>query len=120
MRKKIYILLVLTLCFVVAYIDFSRPEFDSEKWKNSDCDSPNLSVRRDMVDALTASSILKNKTKHQVIDILGEPDNPEGYFKEYNLVYCIGPERGFGVDYEWLAIKLSSDDTVSEYRLVRD
>jgi hypothetical protein len=40
------------------------------------------------------------------VALLGEPPKTE-YFKEFDLVYYLGPERGFmGIDSEWLVLKL--------------
>ena len=52
--------------------------------------------------------------------MLGSPKD-HGYFKEYDLVYWLGPERGFlRIDSEWLAISFGEDGKVNEYLLVRD
>ena len=43
------------------------------------------------------------------------------YFADYQLVYWLGPERGFiSLDSEWLAVRIGPDQRVAEARIVRD
>jgi hypothetical protein len=52
--------------------------------------------------------------------LLGEPSD-EGYFREWDFVYWLGPERSYmGIDSEWLVVRLGRDGRVTEYRIVRD
>ena len=53
--------------------------------------------------------------------MLGKP-TATNYFKdEYDMVYWLGPERGFiGIDSEWLAISLDPNGAVRNYKIVRD
>jgi hypothetical protein len=73
-----------------------------------------------MVDDLLARYHLVGMTKAAVLHLLGE-DPPTGYFREFDLVYWLGPERGLmSIDSEWLVIKLDAKGTVSEASLVTD
>ncbi len=58
-------------------------------------------------------------TKTEIDESLGVP--PEtNYFREYDYVYWLGPERGFmSIDSEWLGIRFEND-VVLEARLLRD
>ena len=52
--------------------------------------------------------------------MLGEPPHT-GYFKDWDLVYWLGRERGFiSIDSEWLVVRLDPKGWVREYRIVRD
>jgi hypothetical protein len=43
------------------------------------------------------------------------------YFSDYQIVYWLGPERGFiSIDSEWLAIWIGPDQRVTDARIVRD
>jgi hypothetical protein len=45
--------------------------------------------------------------------LLGVPP-PTPYFREYDYVYWLGPERGlFSIDSEWLVVKLQNDVVVA-------
>lgn len=59
--------------------------------------------------------------KEEVFELLGEPTET-AYFKEpNNIVYYLGPERGFmSIDSEWLVIWLDEQDRVVEYKILRD
>ena len=99
----------------------NRIAFASETWKNvnvQNCHSRDAKRIR-MVDDLLAKHDLKGMSKAEVETLLGEGDRT-GYFKDYDMVYCLGPERGFlPLDSEWLVIKLNQN-RVQEYRLARD
>jgi hypothetical protein len=73
-----------------------------------------------MADWLVGSGTLRGKTRQDVITLLGEPSD-EGYFRKWDLVYWLGPERGyFSIDSEWLVLRLGRDDRVIECRIDRD
>ena len=49
-----------------------------------------------------------------------EPDKTE-YFKEWDLVYWLGPERGFiSIDSEWLVFRFDGQKKVTDYKIMRD
>jgi hypothetical protein len=77
-------------------------------------------VRLKMADRLVAWRTLQGKTRQQVVDLLGKPSD-EGYFRHWDLVYWLGPERGFiSIDSEWLVARLGNDDRVIDCRIVTD
>jgi hypothetical protein len=66
--------------------------FDPVAW--SDPARMRQGVRLAMADRFIARRTLQGMTRSEVIKRLGEPSD-EGYFKEWDLVYWLGPERGF-------------------------
>jgi outer membrane protein assembly factor BamE (lipoprotein component of BamABCDE complex) len=73
-----------------------------------------------MVDDFLAKHKLRGMTKQEIVELLGEPDDTD-YFSNWDMVYWLGPERGFmQLDSEWLVIDLDDLQRVSEYRLVTD
>jgi len=97
----------------------SRQRFDAVAWKADDRSFTNA-VRIQMVDDLLRRHSFRGMTREQVVAIVGEPDKTE-YFKERDLVYWLGPERGFiSIDSEWLVFRLDSQKKVTDLRIVRD
>jgi hypothetical protein len=96
-------------------------EFEAAAWKARSLDAGQMwPTRLRMVDDLLKSERLIGATRQQVEDLLGPPDKTE-YFRDWTMVYWLGPERGaFRIDSEWLGIRLSQSGVVSEARLLRD
>jgi hypothetical protein len=79
-----------------------------------------LSIRGCMVDDLLATHDFHGRSRADIVGFLGDPPKT-GYFREYDLVYWLGPERGFmSIDSEWLVFRLDTTQRVVEYRLVTD
>ena len=92
--------------------------FDASRWKLVER-SDDL-TRQDMVGSLFWRGVLDGRTEREVLQILG-PDCECGYFKEWDLVYWLGPERSWmSLDSEWLVIRFDEAGRVSEYTLVTD
>ncbi len=73
-----------------------------------------------MADRLVAQRTLRGKTRVEVVALLGEPP-PTEYFRNWDLVYWLGPERAlFSIDCEWLVFRLDQTGRVADYRIVRD
>ncbi len=73
-----------------------------------------------MVDDLLRQNRLVGITRTEVVALLGTPAQT-GYFREYDLVYWLGPERGlFSIDSEWLVMRTDSLGRVTEAKLVTD
>lgn len=95
---------------------FNRRTFDSQVWKQGNQDE----VRIRMVDCLLRRYNLIGKSRSEVVELIGEPDNTL-YFREYDMVSRLGNERGFiGIDSEWLVLRLDTGQVVTEFRIVRD
>lgn len=95
-----------------------RRPFDAAAWRGEKTLTNDVRIR--MVDDLLRRHSFRGMTREQVTAIVGEPDQT-GYFKEWDLVYWLGPERGFfSIDSEWLVFRLDSEMKVTDYRIVRD
>ena len=109
-------MLVVGCGFVTGYLPV-RP-FDSALWK--DVRTADNHVRLSMVEWLVRSGRLDGLARPQVMELLGPP-NGDSYFREWDLVYLLGPERGlFSIDSEWLVVRFGADGRVAEYDVVRD
>ena len=96
----------------------NRRDFDPVEWQGQK--SMNNDVRIRMVDDLLRRHSFKGMTREQVTAIIGEPDKTE-YFKDWDMVYWLGPERGFiRIDSEWLVFRLDSHKKVIDLQIVRD
>lgn len=74
-------------------------------------------VRVWMVDDLLRRYQFKGMTREEVVRLLGEP-NTTSYFKNWDMVYWLGYQRGFmGLDYEWLVLRLDEGQKVTEYKI---
>jgi len=95
-----------------------RQRFDPIAWQAEK--SPTNDVRIRMVDDLLRRHRFRGMTREQVTALVGEPEKTE-YFKEWDLVYWLGPERGWvSIDSEWLVFRLDNQKKVADYKIVRD
>jgi hypothetical protein len=96
----------------------AREPFDSAAWQ--DRDQIENAARIRMVDHLLDHHDLGSKTRGEIVALLGDPDRTE-YFRDWDMVYWLGPERSFfSIDSEWLVFRLDPDSRVVEHRIVRD
>lgn len=113
------------LLFGPIYYDSARERlrripFESASWQNPGKVDGQDPIRIRMVDDLVRSRRLDHQSRAEVDKLLGKPTSTN-YFKEYDLVYWLGPERGFfSIDSEWLVIRFDKSEFVQEYRIVRD
>ena len=106
--------------------DTHRTQFNSASWKNEELANESTPIRLSMppirlrmVDDLLERYTLKGMSKKQIDELLGIP-KPTGYFRDYDYVYWLGPERGtFPIDSEWLVIKFR-DNAVVEAKILTD
>lgn len=95
-------------------------QFHPSLWQDSAAIYGPLQLRGCMVDDLRRRHRLRGLTREDVVELLGEP-RPTGYFRDYDLVYWLGPERGaISIDSEWLVMRLDNNGRVVEERLVTD
>jgi outer membrane protein assembly factor BamE (lipoprotein component of BamABCDE complex) len=111
-----------TIFVVLLFVIFAfwprKQPFDPIGWQ--DQERIQKGVRLEMADRLIADHQLDGLTKTEVLKLLGEPP-ATSYFKDWDLVYWLGNERGFvSIDSEWLVIRFDANARVSEYRIVRD
>jgi hypothetical protein len=108
--------LPVTCAFEMGYLPVRS--FDAELWRKSTRYAD--TARVEMVDSLIWSGRLDGLTRSEVEELLGPPGTA-GYFRDWDMVYRLGDERGlFPVDSEWLVIRIGSGGRVSEYRIERD
>jgi len=116
-RMLLALLALLLLAGCVTWLVSHRKSFDPAVWRNR---ATSDSVRLQMADDLVRNHKLKGLTKVEVVTLLGQPPQTP-YFKAYDLVYYLGPERGFmSIDSEWLIVKLGADGRVAEAKIGRD
>lgn len=107
---------------MILYVVFYSPlPFVESMW------NPEVAARNDplhkkarMADRLVSSKALIGKPRQEIAQMLGEP-SPTGYFKDWDMVYNLGSERGFmAIDSEWLVIRLDNSGVAVEADVVRD
>jgi hypothetical protein len=121
MGKKLRVAFALTAVALSArgswFVFRPGRHFDPSLWGNSHTPA---SVRLRMADDLVDNKKLIGLMRQEVVARLGEPPKTE-YFKEFDLVYYLGPERGFmSIDSEWLVMKLGPDGRVVRATIARD
>ena len=134
-KKKIFVVLLSILLvvaaapFVVLFVSvgkeygeeyLSRVNFDSDLWQNDQAINREPYPRLRMVDNLLKKHNLNGKDHNEIITLLGKPEETP-YFKEYEIVYWLGPERNFiSIDSEWLVININEKGIVDEYHVFTD
>jgi len=91
-------------------------EFSKEEWLDK------KEQRVELVDDLIDRKMLDGLTENEVLELLGEPEKNNYYFKslEWDFIYYLGLERGlFRIDSEWLLIWIE-DGVVDRYEIHRD
>jgi hypothetical protein len=95
-------------------------EFEPVAWRRNERGDLMWPTRLAMVDDLLARHPMRGLSRDSVEQLLGPRDSTD-YFREWDLVYWLGPERGLvRIDSEWLVLNLGSDGRVSNYQIVRD
>ena len=101
-------------------VPFDPVPFDSQTWKQTPSEFSLQSVRLRMANDLVSTHLRDGMTREEVVGMLGEPDETP-YFAEYDMVYHLGQERHpFGIDSEWLVIRLDANRQAAEILLVTD
>lgn len=97
----------------------NRFPFISSKWQDSSLVRSNHPVRIGMVDDFMISYKPYQKSKPEILKLLGKPDYNEE-LKEWDLVYWLSEEDAlFGASSMWFVIEFDSNGAVSEYRTIR-
>lgn len=102
---------------------YNHKKFNAMVWQNprsSEYIAYNLTPRQRMVDDLV-NNFLPGKTQEEIEANLG-PSLNTGYFSgtEESFIYVLGPERGFGVDYEWLLIWVDDAGCFERFEITTD
>lgn len=105
---------------LVPTVDFTAMAFDAQTWRDSKPDFSLTSVRLRMVDDLLSRSPLVGMTLDEIEALLGPRDDTP-YFADADLVYFLGQERHpFGIDSEWLVVRLGPDGRAVTASLATD
>ncbi len=95
-----------------------RQRFDAPAWRLDQGQDRKWPTRLAMATDLVKSRILMGKTKGEILELLG-PETETANWKDWGIVYWLGPERGFmGIDSEWLVVRYGSDGRAREVRIV--
>lgn len=100
----------------------TRPlAFERVVWDaNADNWNDDHNRRHRMADWLIKKGRLSGLTRAEAVALLGEPP-ATNYFRDYDLVYNLGSERGFvGIDSEWLLLTLDTQGRVDGIRQATD
>jgi len=116
-----YLLAVSSLLLLPTMEDhWHRRGFDSTLWKANQAADPLWPDRLCMVDDLLANITFVGLPQAHVVELLGPGDKNRAR-NGWDMVYGLGPERGaFRMDEEALAMRLSQDGRVVEYRILVD
>ena len=91
--------------------NITHEKFDSEKWKNWTETEEKMSMRWDMMNSLRNNHQLKGKTKLEIIELLGKPDEGKSNLK---YRYFLGIAK-HGIDTGSLIIKFNENNLVTEF-----
>jgi hypothetical protein len=98
----------------------TRPlPFDRAVW-NAEAKDIDDFRRHRMADWLLKQRRLVGMSRAEIVSMLGDPTETS-HFREYELVYVLGNERGWmSIDSEWLLMRLDSSGRVSIAEIGRD
>jgi hypothetical protein len=118
-----------TLTFDIAYgrglpTGSFAADFDSARWRDEASASysrGDITDRQKMLGRVV-NQVLPDANRAQLESLLGVSP-PTRYFTELrpDLLYCLGPERGFiSIDSEWLAIWFDDNSITARWELLTD
>ncbi len=100
------------------YRGLGAKRFDRHKWLDADLAQH---TRSDMAADLLMQQPLVGRTKAEIIDLLGNPEQEPHKFAEYDLVYVLGPDRTVTpIDFEWMLIKLDDQGRATRIMFASD
>jgi len=99
--------------------------FDAAAWKqvtgpqNATQSEGYRTIRSKMIEDLLKRYKFDGWTREQVVDLLGQPNDPGDSFDQWDIVYVLGLQRGgaFSLDWEALGFKFDSQGRVTSYHL---
>jgi hypothetical protein len=99
---------------------FGRTTFAVTKWRAGADDDGRVTARGCMIDDYLRRHPPVGRSREEIVRELGVP-RETGYFRDYDLVYWLGPERGLmALDSEWLVVRFDSSGRAVEGKLVTD
>jgi len=118
--------LCVMVIFAIAYgiyFFYNYRKFNSEIWRDPNSVlhvSYDITPRQKMIDDVV-ENILPGSTQDEIESLLGKSRNTS-YFSESkrDSIYMLGPERGFGVDSEWLLIWFDDSGKFERYQIATD
>lgn len=115
--RRIVLLVIATLVFAIsvwAVVSYhtSHRRFDRAEWMSADVTQR---VRVEMIDDLNHRRLLIGKTRAEVLALLGPPTDE---LADWDLAWYLGPSGGYGIDPEWLALRLDDSGRVIRYKVV--
>lgn len=115
---------ILIICFSFVFFGciFNKLVFNAEVWKDPmsyKYRAHDITERQKMLDSVL--KVINGKSRNEIIDLLGSAEDT-GYFRESgrDLLYILGPERGIGVDMEWLLLWFDQDNILVKYQVCTD
>ena len=87
---------------------FSRLEFDSARWKRDAVEEGERPDRQRMVHDLLDRGLVVGRSRAQLEALLGAPDSWFGQAED-EVVYVLGPGRGWGFSTELFAVRVGAD-----------
>jgi hypothetical protein len=94
--------------------------FDAEAWQDHARAFSEQAIRACMVEDLLGRFRLMGMPRDEVLRLLGPRDDTP-YFKDWELVYWLGPEPGpYRIDSQWLGVRFDPKGNVSEVRRLTD
>ena len=124
-RYKTLIGLILFSSIYIYVFYFEDPvdhmDFNTAVWKESPAEHSLESIRLRMVEDFLDQYDVVGMSESQIIDLLGSSDNTN-YFKDYDLVYCLGQETEsyFGIDSQWLVFEIDDLNKINSFQIVTD
>jgi len=93
----------------------TKPTFDPNAWKNAV--GAQSELRNKMLRDLLAKHNIVGMSKHEVIELLGEPERKDRFSSasgESDFNYNLGPETEsfIPIDSDWLTIKFKEDGAI--------
>ncbi len=90
----------------------------TDPWKATQAEGYRT-VRSKMIEDLLKRYKFDGWTREQVVDLLGQPNEPGDGFDQWDMIYVLGLERGgaFSLDWEALGFKFDTQGKVTNYHI---
>lgn len=99
---------------------FGRTTFSVAAWRAGAADDGHVPARGCMIDDYLRRYPPVGPSREEIVRQLGVPGEMD-YFRGYDLVYWLGPERGLmALDSEWLVVRFDSSGRAAAGKLVTD
>jgi hypothetical protein len=91
-------------------------KFDATSWRDEVPSTEKRSLRSRMISDLLSRYSFGGWSESKVLELLGQPYKKTEF--GFDLVYFIGVDRGFGIDFEWLVFDLDNKGNVIECKVI--